>query len=397
MTGVPRNRRLSWAAVLVAAAALCPAAPTRAADPPEKLVAELEQVRQESIAAAREAQQRQSTIGTLTRDIEMLDRDLAARRRGLDESQVEQAQLLGALERLARHPPEATKPAVGSPIDRVRSEILLAATIPALRAEAQALAGEVEAVASLRARIATKETELAGARDALPKDREHLAEIVAHRAELIRQALPDADKAARPSAKPETADLDKVIERADAAADKRDKALLARARAGLPKEKAEALTPAEADPTRPKELRSFAAAIGGLLLPAPGRILAAAEAGGSGSAAQGLHIATPAAAIVTAPFDGQIVYAGPLHPYVLALIIRHADGYHSLLAGLGRADSAVGQWVQAGEPLGVMPDAVEPGSGGEIYFELRRDGGPVDPQPWLAQRDDRIGDQRVRE
>ena len=72
MTGVPRNRRLAWAAVLVAAAALCPAAPTRAADPPEKLVAELEQVRQESIAAAREAQQRQSTIGTLTRAHERL-------------------------------------------------------------------------------------------------------------------------------------------------------------------------------------------------------------------------------------------------------------------------------------------------------------------------------------
>ena len=42
--------------MLVAAAALCPAAPTRAADPPDKLIAELEQVRQESIAAAREAQ-----------------------------------------------------------------------------------------------------------------------------------------------------------------------------------------------------------------------------------------------------------------------------------------------------------------------------------------------------
>src|SRR5438067_7499804 len=293
MTGVPRNRRLSWAAVLVAAAALCPAAPTRAADPPGKLVAELDQVRQERIAAAREAQQRQSTIGTLTRDIEMLDRDLAARRRGLDESQVEQAQLLGALERLARHPPEATKPAPGSPIDRVRSEILLAAAIPALRAEAQALAAEVGAVASLRARIATKETELAGARDALPKDREHLAQIVTHRAELIRQALPDIDKAARPPAKPETADLDKVIERADAAADKRDKALLARARAGLPKDKAEALTPAEADPTRPKELRSFAAAAGAVPPPVPGTIRNSGETGNAGGRGQGRHIATP--------------------------------------------------------------------------------------------------------
>ena len=393
---MPRNRPLAWAAVIVTAA-LCLAAPAPAADPPDKLVGELEQVRQESIAAARDTQQRQSTIATLARDIDLLDRDLAARRRGLDESQVEQAQLLGALERLARHPPEATKPVAGPPIDRVRSELLLAATAPALRAEAQALTGEIEAVASLRTRIVAKETELAGARDALPKDREHLGQIVEHRAELIRQLLPDSDKPARPPAKPETADLDKVIERADAAADKRDKALLARARAGLPKDKAEALTPAEADPTRPKELRSFAAAKGALLLPAPGRILAGSEAGASGSAAEGLHIATPAAAIVTTPFDGQIVYAGALQPYVLALIIRHTDGYHSLLAGLGRADSAVGQWVQAGEPVGAMPDAAEPGSGGEIYFELRRDGGPVDPQPWLAQRDDRIGDQRVRE
>src|SRR5437762_14068232 len=108
MTGVPRNRRLSWAAVLVAAAALCPAAPTRAADPPEKLVAELAQVPQESIAAAPAAQQRQSTIGTLTRDTQTFDLAPAARARGLDESQVEQAQLLGALQRLGVHPPEGT-------------------------------------------------------------------------------------------------------------------------------------------------------------------------------------------------------------------------------------------------------------------------------------------------
>jgi len=72
----------------------------------------------------------------------------------------------------------------------------------------------------------------------------------------------------------------------------------------------------------------------------------------------------------------------------LILIIGHGDGYHSLLAGLGRAEVSVGQWVLAGEPVGVMPDAAEPGSDGVFYFELRRDGRPVDPQPWLAKRDD---------
>jgi len=396
---VPRNSFLASIAAIV----LPLTAPTFAAESLDALAGELDQVRQEGIAAAHEVQQRQAAIAALVRNVDLLDRDLVGRRRGLAESQTEQAQLLGALERLAQHPPEQTKPLAGSPIERVRGEILLAATIPALRAEAQALSGEIAAVVSLRARIAAKESELAGLRDALPKDRDHLAQIVAHRAELTRQLLPDIDKPARPPAKLETGDLDKLIERADAAADKRDRVLLARARAGLPKEKVEALTPAGADPTRPKALRSFAAAADALRLPVSGTILNSGETGTAGGSGQGLYIATPAAAIVTAPLDGQIVYAGPFQPYVLVLILRHTDGYHSLLAGLGRADGVVGQWVLAGEPVGAMPDAAEPGSGGEICVELRRNGGPVDPQPWPAQRDDstrrgeKIGDQRVRE
>jgi len=397
---VPQNRILRSIAALVTMAVLSAIAPAFAAEPPEALAAELDQVRQGSIAAARDMQQRQAAIAASIREIDLLDRDLAARRRGLAESQVEQTQLLGSLERLAWHPPEQTKPAYGPPLDRVRSEILLAATMSALRTEAQALTGEIAAVASLRTRIAAKETELAGLRDALPKDRERVAQIVARRGELIRQLLPDLDKAARVPVKPDTPDLDKLIEKADAVADKRDKALLARARSGLPKDKAEAMTTAEANPARPKALRPFAAAPEALPLPVLGTILESTSSAGSG---QGVHIGTPGAAVVTAPFDGQIVYAGPFQPYVLVLILRHTDGYYCLLAGLGRADSVVGQWVLAGEPVGAMPDAAEQGSGGEIYVELRRNGGPVDPRPWLAQRDDStgrgetIGDQRVRE
>jgi murein hydrolase activator len=397
---VPRNRILASIAALVTGAVLSLISPASAVESPEALAAELDQVRQGSIAAARDMQQRQAAIAALIREIDLLDRDLAARRRGLAESQVEQTQLLGSLERLARHPREQTKPVYGPPLDRVRSEILLVATMSALRTEAQALTGEIAAVASLRTRIAAKETELAGLRDALPKDRERLAQIVARRGELVRQLLPDIDKAARLPVKPDTADLDKLIEKADAAADKRDKALLARARSGLSKDKAEAITTVDANLTQPKAVRSFAAAPDALRLPVLGTILDGANSGGSG---EGLHVATPAAAIVTAPFDGQIVYAGPFQPYVLVLILRHTDGYYCLLAGLGRADSVVGQWVLAGEPVGAMPDAAEPGSGGEIYVELRRNDGPVDPRPWLVQRDDStgrgetIGDQRVRE
>jgi septal ring factor EnvC (AmiA/AmiB activator) len=397
-------------AAAVAIAALL-VSPVWAADSPEKLVAELDAARQDGIAVARDMQQRQVKLAALDRELALLGHDAAARQRGLDESQVEQAQLLGALERLARHPPEQAPPFAGPPIDRVHSSILLAAMLPALRAEAKALAGEIAAIAALRARIVAGQTELAATRDALAHDRERLAEIAAHRGDLARQLLPDNGKGTSQPVKPIApgSDLGDLIERAELAVERREKTLLARIRAGLPKEKADALTLATADPIRPQGLRSFDAAAGAVLPPVAGTLpdhLGKAE--NSKAAGPGLTVASLPGAVVVAPFDGKIVYAGPFHPFGLALIIRHTDGYHSLIAGLGRADSAVGQWVLAGEPVGMMPDAAEPSSGGTLYFELRRDGRPVDPQPWLAKRDEttergdeagkpEAGDQRVRE
>ena len=390
-----RLSKLFSTGLIVVATVLLLAPAAFAAESPSQLAAALDQVRRESIQAARETQRHQARAAALDRDLDLLDRDLAARQRGLDESQAEQAQLLGALERLSLHSPDDTKAPEASsalsPLDRARSQMLLAMTVPALRSEALALAGEIDSIGSLRARIAAKESELAGLRDALPKYRENLAQILAHRAELIRQLLPETGKPTDLAAKPDKTDLNNLIQLADAAAEKRDKALLAHARAGLPKDKAEALTLAAADPTRPQDLRPFAAAEAAMLLPAAGTVLTKDQTGGAEAAGQGLHLATPSGAVVVAPFDGQVIYAGPFQPYVLVLIIRHTDGYHSVLAGLGRADSAVGQWVLAGEPVGVMPDAAGQGSGGEIYVELRRNGQPVDPQPWLAKRDESTG------
>src|SRR5207302_4974856 len=194
----------------------------------------------------------------LDHELMLLGQDAAARRRGLEESRVEQAQLLGALERLARHPPDDAEPFVGTPLDQVRSQMLLAATVRALRAEAGALAGEIAATAALRARLAASQDELIALRDTLAHDRERLAEITAHRAELVRELLPDNGKGASQSVKPgpENSDLAQLIGRADAAAERREKTLLARARAGLPREKADALNLAAADPTRPSSFHS---------------------------------------------------------------------------------------------------------------------------------------------
>jgi septal ring factor EnvC (AmiA/AmiB activator) len=67
----------------------------------------------------------------------------------------------------------------------------------------------------------------------------------------------------------------------------------------------------------------------------------------------------------------------------LLLIVECTDGHHVVLAGLGRLDADAGRRLLAGEPVGVMGAGT--GGRGRLYLELRREGQPVDPRPWLGE------------
>ncbi|MBD3660928.1 MAG: peptidoglycan DD-metalloendopeptidase family protein, partial [Arenibacter algicola] len=105
---------------------------------------------------------------------------------------------------------------------------------------------------------------------------------------------------------------------------------------------------------------------------------------------KGLSVDTRPGAQVIAPFDGTVAFAGPFRGYGQLLIIDHGEGYHSLLAGLGRIDVSMGLAVLAGEPVAIMPggEGSSGGDGGEsvLYVEFRRDNQPFNPLPWLASR-----------
>jgi septal ring factor EnvC (AmiA/AmiB activator) len=96
---------------------------------------------------------------------------------------------------------------------------------------------------------------------------------------------------------------------------------------------------------------------------------------------RGLEIEARKGAQVVAPYDGQIVFAGPFRSYGQILIIRHRGGYHSLVAGLSRIYVVNKQWVLAGEPVGVMGGRT---AGPRLYLEIRHKGRPINPLPWLA-------------
>ena len=131
------------------------------------------------------------------------------------------------------------------------------------------------------------------------------------------------------------------------------------------------------------------AARGQFLLPVRGTVTKSFGQESGPGTEKGVTIETRLDAQVVAPYDGQIVFSGPFRGYGLILIIDHGDGYHSLLVGLSRADGAVGQWVVAGEPVGSMghPESGKPA----LYVELRRHGKPVNPAPFLAARNDKVG------
>jgi septal ring factor EnvC (AmiA/AmiB activator) len=143
------------------------------------------------------------------------------------------------------------------------------------------------------------------------------------------------------------------------------------------------LTPGRIKPAMP-----FVQAKGLLPLPANGRrVLNYGDKTQYGSQSKGLVLETRHAAQIVSPTDGWIVYSGEFRSYGRLLIINAGGGYHILLAGLSQIDVQLGQFVLAGEPVGVMAAAPKTAQNTQdnapvLYVEFRKDQRPIDPDPW---------------
>src|SRR5207247_11168532 len=128
----------------------------------------------------------------------------------------------------------------------------------------------------------------------------------------------------------------------------------------------------------------------GLLpLPVQGkRVLTFGEKTQNGGQSKGVILETRHGGQVVSPSDGWIVYAGEFRSYGQLLIINAGGGYHILLAGLSQIDVQPGQFVLAAEPVGTMsgwPQQAQPAAMNNapvLYIEFRKDGRPIDPDPW---------------
>ena len=97
----------------------------------------------------------------------------------------------------------------------------------------------------------------------------------------------------------------------------------------------------------------------------------------------GIEIAAAAEAPVRAVHDGKVVFADRFRGYGLLVVLDHGGKHYSLYGQLAELAVSNGQDVAAGTVLG-HADAAGPDGPG-VYFEMRYQGRPEDPEAWLAK------------
>ena len=307
--------------------------------------------------------------------------------------------MLAALQRIGRRPPPAVVMRPQDALEALRAAMLLGAVLPEMRAEAEQLAADLGHLVRLRDEQTAQRDRLARDVAAWGEERDRLALLVGERQKRQNEAEKALDalrERSRELAR-QAHDLEDLIAKLEQGRDSASRGTRGDAEAknagGAPPGLA-----ALKDPGRLTPAIVFAAAKGQLPLPVNGvktRDFGAPD--GLGGTERGISIATRPGAQVTSPCDGWVVYAAPYRSYGQLLILNAGGGYHVLLAGMERISVDIGQFVLTGEPVAIMGSGpqvapilttgVTGSSQPVLYIEFRKDGTPVDPNPWWATTD----------
>ena len=327
--------------------------------------------------------------------------------------------MLSAMQRIGRTPPPALVTRRDDALAVVRSAMLLAQVFPELKYQADNLSQELDGLVKLETGIREQRDAEKRETDRLAAERGRIDQLLEEKKAKLAKSeveLAATRQAAQQQAAEET-ELNALITRLDEQIAKAEVAQydaeVAAETALRAREQSQALaTPgsenvieikpgaakiAFASPSRMKPAMPFETTKGSLPLPAQGkRLKRFGEADGVGGSLKGISLQTRGEARIIAPTDGWVVYAGNFRSYGNLLIINAGGGYHVLLAGMGRIDVSLGQFVLAGEPVAVMGAALQAGQGNNdnsrpvLYVEFRKDGRPIDPGPWWAEASEKV-------
>lgn len=247
----------------------------------------------------------------------------------------------------------------------------------------ETLRTELAELATIEQDIATRRSELEAARDTqktrhatLERDRrEHNATV----AQIERRYQ---DRSAREKALGRDAQsLERLLVRLREAAARAEAER--RAAASRPQSPSGQSGPAR---PRPQVAQTAPVQVGGLGWPLSGSLLAAYGARlPDGRSSNGILIGAASGTSVRAVAEGTVVFAEWMTGYGMFLIVDHGNGYMSLYGHNETLLKQVGERVARGEAVATVGNSGGQGRPG-LYFELRRNGQPVNPNTWLQRR-----------
>ncbi|MGF9695175.1 murein hydrolase activator EnvC [Rhizobium sp. 0TCS1.26] len=377
----------------------------------EQAIAELDKsnasLRQALIESAARRKQLEAQVRTSETRLAELGLKEDKIRASLHERRGVLAEVLAALQRMGRNPPPALLVTPEDALGSVRSAIVLGAVVPGMRAEADRLLSDLHALGDLQKDVAAEREKASNAMTAsLEEDRrmdlllvENDKQNLANAGDLVAERRRSEELAGRAtnlegliqSLESEISSVREAMQRARAEEERRQQ-LTAEER-----EKARQLAESGVpDKNRIAPAYAFSSLRQKLTYPAEGELLRSyGDADGTGHTARGITLATGADAVVTAPADGLVVFAGAFRSYGQMVILNVGDGYHVVLTGMDRVNVRQGKFVFSGEPIAAMGEkrvasatalALETDRP-TLYIEFRKDGTPIDSKPWWTAKE----------
>lgn len=348
--------------------------------------------------ATRKLRQADEQVGSVQRNLRGIETTLQRDSASLTQLQAERAEYVGDLDakraELARLLRAAQLAGGDAPLKAMLAQDRIAEAERALTYQGYLQRGQVQRIRELSTelqRIDALQREIDQRKTALASDRKQQAAQLAQLETARKQRAgvlagidqQYQDKAGREKALGRDAKaLQNLLAQLRAAA---AKAAREAARAKVVAER-EAKASGKPVQKRPVVASAPALKVGGLGWPVSGSLLA--SYGGrlpDGRSSDGVLIAAPAGTTVKAVADGTVVFADWMTGYGNILIIDHGNGYMSLYAHNDGLLRDVGDAVKRGDAVASVGT-----SGGQgrpaLYFELRRNGSPVNPGAWLTRQ-----------
>lgn len=349
----------------------------------QKIKAELNSVNQKMIAAAKKIQNGEDEVRQKQEELEKLQQHLNESEIKFNAEHGMLVETLSALQSLALRPSEAILAQPLSPVEVMRSSILLRGSVHSLKERAEIIRQGIEDISNQKEEIAKRLQDLEKENKQLAEQHAEMKKMSQQKSQMYSQISTQSKEAqqkatALANQAGNLRDLLDKLEKQKALQQKQlaEKQRLARERAADQVRADKGLAPSTSAASV-----NFAKAKGKLSRPARGPILTKFHQEMSkGVVSNGIDIKTASNAQVIAPYDGTVIFAGPFKNFANLLIIDHGDGYTSLLSGLEETDAKVGQTLLAGEPVGNMPS----GNNAKLHMEIRQNNRPLNPADWLT-------------